>query len=642
MATPGAWTAFPNGGLNVQWLQLMPDGRVLMQDGAAATWVLSPDANGRYANGTWTRYADAPRTHVAGNIAVLNDGSVSCAPGEFGTSAQPNDIWSSRFDPATNTWTAAQTIGTAPGNYTNSLDTHHSVFQTDDGRLIGSEKIAPASWRPGDAVTNSPFGVTVMGEEQYVTLPDGRAMIFNETASGAPNIRICSPGYDAGMIAGGSSSASAGVVSINVTTALASAISAEVAAGRCWAPPPTTKWRSRGPSIPFEIGPAGYMPKIGKVVLVTGWGGILTVNPDGSGLALAAHLGMEPDGRGQWTIGKIRAANNGQTFGDLTSGSGGSITIDLHLPAIGAFDPTANAAGIASSLNTSFFIPLGGTAQTGRRVIYVRTANNTRAVGIEYTNATASGNTITLNWAATAPRFGAPSVPFTTGDVVTLGRPWLEAKDVMGMFLPNGDMVIAGSYTYYENNGNFDQRSVLVKWDGVSRVCEPWLPGDSGYGPVNYHTFNMLPSGEVLVSDVNRYHITTLSTEEATPLAGSPATFTANRTLVTPGAAITITGTQLNGLHEGSVFGDDRSPRTNFPIAKFTNVATGAVKYGRTRDFTYRGIKGGRTSGCTAIAPDDLPGGTYDVTIVASGVESSTTRSLAAASPGGALFFGKL
>lgn len=52
--------------------------------------------------------------------------------------------------------------------------------------------------------------------------------------------------------------------------------------------------------------------------------------------------------------------------------------------------------------------------------------------------------------------------------------------------------------------------------------------------------------------------------------------------LVTRGETITLTGTQLSGLTQGSNYGDDGDSATNFPVVRIVNTATQRVEYARS------------------------------------------------------------
>ena len=85
----------------------------------------------------------------------------------------------------------------------------------------------------------------------------------------------------------------------------------------------------------------------------------------------------------------------------------------------------------------------------------------------------------------------------------------------------------------------------------------------------------------------------------------------------------TLTGTQLNGISEGSTYGDDAENATNFPLVQFTDAA-GAGAFGRTFNWTSTGVATGTTPVSTDFMPpsnlnsDDV----YQLQVIANGIAS--------------------
>ena len=102
---------------------LLTDGSVLVQaapepaDGVSAAdfYILTPDANGDYAKGTWRKIASPPAGYApyATNEAVLADGRVLFVGGEYNQDqyqicrSSPSALtnMSAIYDPATDSWT---------------------------------------------------------------------------------------------------------------------------------------------------------------------------------------------------------------------------------------------------------------------------------------------------------------------------------------------------------------------------------------------------------------------------------------------------------------------------------------------------------------------------------------------------------
>ena len=84
----------------------------------------------------------------------------------------------------------------------------------------------------------------------------------------------------------------------------------------------------------------------------------------------------------------------------------------------------------------------------------------------------------------------------------------------------------------------------------------------------------------------------------------------------------TITGTQLNGLSEGSTYGDDAENASNFPIVRLT-TPTGDVQYARTLNWSSTGVQTGVTPVSAAFSwPSSDHSGAYLLNVIANGIAS--------------------
>ena len=107
--TPGTLTRLahpaPHG---VEVSFLLTDGTVLAQgDSDSDWWKLTPDINGSYVNGTWSRMADLPNGYspYAFASAVLADGRVVIIGGEYNFRVFAFTNLGAIYDPVANTWT---------------------------------------------------------------------------------------------------------------------------------------------------------------------------------------------------------------------------------------------------------------------------------------------------------------------------------------------------------------------------------------------------------------------------------------------------------------------------------------------------------------------------------------------------------
>ncbi|MBV9776226.1 MAG: hypothetical protein JO143_04170 [Acetobacteraceae bacterium] len=163
---------------------LLTDGTVMCQDSDKPHWWrLTPDGTGSYVNGTWSQLADSSNGPLYFASAVLRDGRVFVAGGEYNNGNVVVDLLAAEiYDPVANKWVS---ISTPPG-WTHIGDASCCVLP--DGRvLIGSiddnrcaiyDPIAN-SWSAAGSKHNR-----TSNEETWTLLPDQTVMTVD--CAGAP------------------------------------------------------------------------------------------------------------------------------------------------------------------------------------------------------------------------------------------------------------------------------------------------------------------------------------------------------------------------------------------------------------------------------------------------------------------------
>ena len=129
---PGTWTPLTNQPtFGVGTMLLLTDGTVMCQNsGTPHWWKLTPDITGSYASGTWSALADGPNGPLYFASAVLRDGRVFVAGGEYNNGESADLLAAEIYDPTTNKWTTLPT----PAGWTNIGDASCCVFP--DGRVF--------------------------------------------------------------------------------------------------------------------------------------------------------------------------------------------------------------------------------------------------------------------------------------------------------------------------------------------------------------------------------------------------------------------------------------------------------------------------------------------------------------------------
>jgi hypothetical protein len=127
----------------------------------------------------------------------------------------------------------------------------------------------------------------------------------------------------------------------------------------------------------------------------------------------------------------------------------------------------------------------------------------------------------------------------------------------------------------------FEAGSVFFEWDGstLNQIGgPPNAPNDSSF---QGHLL-ALPSGQILFTDYT--NDAEVFTPTGSNYTGWTPTVLLQSAVLSRGSSIVLSGFKFNGASQNNAYGDDFQDATNYPIVRFTNVATGHVFYGRTHD----------------------------------------------------------
>jgi hypothetical protein len=154
---------------------LLTGGNVLCQDaGGPDWWRLRPDRRGSYVNGTWAKAASGPNAPLWYASAVLADGRVFVAGGEYNNGNQADLCAAEIYDPVADHWTS---IPTPPG--WSSIGDASSCVLPDGRVMLGSIEGPQCSiYNPTTnswSATGSKHNATT-NEETWTLLPDGTVL----------------------------------------------------------------------------------------------------------------------------------------------------------------------------------------------------------------------------------------------------------------------------------------------------------------------------------------------------------------------------------------------------------------------------------------------------------------------------------
>lgn len=202
----------------------------------------------------------------------------------------------------------------------------------------------------------------------------------------------------------------------------------------------------------------------------------------------------------------------------------------------------------------------------------------------------------------------------------TIGGRNIGAEDAPAAFLPNGDVLCCfGPVT--ANGGTFESPTYFFEYRAATNTLVRTIdPPGSNDVPYRGHML-VLPTGEVAWCNGNNgiYLYTNGSTYQN---AWRP-TITALSSELIRGATETLSGKQLNGVTNGSSYGDEAYSATNYPLVRLTSRSNGQVYYARTFDHSTMGVQTGNAVVSTNfVVGASVPTGLYDLEVVASGIPS--------------------
>src|ERR1700694_923399 len=217
-AMPGTWTPLVNQpSFNASTMLLLTDGTVMCQNSDASDWHrLTPDASGNYVNGTWSALASGLNSPLYYASAVLEDGRVFTAGGEYDAGVAVDLLAAQIYDPTTDAWTKIAT----PAGWTNIGDAPSCVLP--DGRvLLGSimnnqtaiYDPAAGTWSAGGNKLNASST-----EETWTLLPDQSVLTLD--CNGHPNAEKFNESSNSWVTAGASVTDLVEAASIEIGPAL--------------------------------------------------------------------------------------------------------------------------------------------------------------------------------------------------------------------------------------------------------------------------------------------------------------------------------------------------------------------------------------------------------------------------------------
>ena len=252
-------------------------------------------------------------------------------------------------------------------------------------------------------------------------------------------------------------------------------------------------------------------------------------------------------------------------------------------------------------MGPAILLPNGEVFQIGANGTFGGTSTNT-----------ALYNPSTNSWTA------GPTIPNT-----------MTADDAAAAILPDGNVIFAADSSAETSSAtDYQPPSAIFEYNPTAdTITQLTLPtglaneiSTSTFFPSYVTRMLVLPTGQVALAD--DWGDLWFYSESGSPDSSWQPTIS-NVSQVS-GNNYTLSGTQLNGISEGSSYGDDAQMATNYPIVQITD-STGAVFYATTSNWTYPGtVATGSTPESTDFTlPSGVAPGNLSVEVIASGIASA-------------------
>ena len=317
---------------------LLTDGTVMFQGGVSNTWYkLTPDINGSYLNGTWTKLANLPTGYVpdAFSSSVLADGRLLIEGGEYNSGNFVLTTKGAIYDPKTNTWTMVApptgwtTIGDSP-----SVVLPNGLFMLGNKLTKDLAVLDPATltWTAIPSTNKKDFD----SEEGWTLMPNGTVLTFD--VKNAPHAERYVPTKLKWVTAGTT------IVDLHSPTDIVGCISYP---GGCYYPP-------------GEVGPAILRPD--GTVFATG-----SSSSTGAGHTAIFHPAKGIAAKGIWTVGPDFP--NGDNAGDSWAAllPSGNVLVAGNFGRFYEFDGT-NLNFTLSGYGALMMLPSGQALVSGNQV----------------------------------------------------------------------------------------------------------------------------------------------------------------------------------------------------------------------------------------------------------------------------------
>jgi hypothetical protein len=210
-------------------------------------------------------------------------------------------------------------------------------------------------------------------------------------------------------------------------------------------------------------------------------------------------------------------------------------------------------------------------------------------------------------------------------DIPIVNKKTMVCNDCPAALLPNGKVLFTAANFVAKSWGS---PVYFFEYDPAANtiVSAPTPPNSNTYPypqdpGIYWSRLMVLPTGQVLFS-ASSNNIQAYTPDGGPQASWKPKVTTVKLTSSANDPFGELTGTQLNGLSQANVYGDDCYPATNYPLVQLRNIASSAVMYCRTFGMSTMGVATGASPHQCCFSLANVSSGKYELRVVANGIAS--------------------
>ena len=206
-------------------------------------------------------------------------------------------------------------------------------------------------------------------------------------------------------------------------------------------------------------------------------------------------------------------------------------------------------------------------------------------------------------------------------DIPKIGGNTMVCNDCPGSLLPNGKVLVACAPFVLNNWGAPIE---FLEYDPFTNTLQQAPTPPNNNAQLYWSRFMLLPTGQVLFSPSSS-NVQCYTPDGGPQDTWRPAISSVEHQGFLPSTVhYLLKGTQLNGLSQANMYGDDCNPSTNYPLVRLRNSVTGQVFFARTYDFSTRAVATGQSPQSVRFSAAHIPYGHYELCVIANGISSNS------------------